>query len=100
MAFAHILYLFCSVFKWVHDYPLQTVHRMMQLVYPETVDYDFREEIHRDHQLMRSVIWGPAEATMMDAGDLRKPSIAVFVQAPWILSTRDLQMFVQSRMVC
>ena len=85
-----------SVTRWVTEYPLATAHRMMQLVYPEaTQGYDLTELSNGDSNIMRCIAWAPADTMITDADDLRKPSVVICVQAPWILSPQDMRAFLR-----
>ncbi|KAI0748025.1 hypothetical protein C8Q80DRAFT_1169656 [Daedaleopsis nitida] len=83
------------VYEWVTQYPLETVRRMMQLAYPSASNYTFNESRRHDTKLMRCVTWGPTTEHALDARDMNKPALTVFVQTPWILTRKDMEAFVK-----
>lgn len=84
-----LLTLFLSVLRWVEDLPLATVQRVIHMIYPETEAFEFHSKMqsHYDIYLLRHITWGLAE------GD--RNFVTVIVQPPWILSPRDLELFVR-----
>lgn len=86
------------VAKWVAEYPLETVQRIMHLLFPITADYSFDSEnrMEVDEEIFRHITWSPT-ATMTPSVD--KQSITVVIQPPWILSPKDLELFATCRSV-
>ncbi|KAI0721678.1 hypothetical protein C8T65DRAFT_630855 [Cerioporus squamosus] len=71
-------------------YPLQTIRRIMQLVYSDTTPYYLRTlRFDRDAALMRCIAWVPESSDRIAT----RPAMLVFVQAPWILPSEDLEEF-------
>ncbi|KAH9951323.1 hypothetical protein B0H21DRAFT_718505 [Amylocystis lapponica] len=85
------------VFRWVTEYPLDTVQRIMHLVFSESDDWAFSEDkrIDIDDQLIRHLIWGPAASVPIPVADFPKPTVSVVIQPPWILSPKDFELFVE-----
>lgn len=70
-------------------YPLQTARRMMQLVYPATVGFYLRTvRFDKDPELIRCITWASESVA-----PVTRPSMMVFVQAPWILTEEGIRMF-------
>lgn len=82
-----------SIEEQVMFYPLQTVRRIMQLVYPPAVRYYLRTvRFDRDPELIRCITWGPDNSPS-------RVAISVFVQAPWILRSKDIRHFAACQSV-
>ncbi|KAI0818596.1 hypothetical protein BC629DRAFT_1463079 [Irpex lacteus] len=78
-----------SVSKWVAEYPLATLQRVMHLVFPCTQEWSFSPVMaDPDHEIVSCVTW-----------DRRNPdstvnsAVAVMIQPPWIASAGDLECF-------
>ncbi|CCL99143.1 uncharacterized protein FIBRA_01158 [Fibroporia radiculosa] len=86
-----------DVYQWVYTYPLQTAQCIVHQMWPDTFDYTFdfenREEI--DQEIFFSVSWTDAATPL--STKTPHPSVAVFVQPPWILSPKDFAVFTQSQ---
>ncbi|KAI0928796.1 hypothetical protein AcW2_004685 [Taiwanofungus camphoratus] len=84
------------VAKWVAEYPLETVQRIMHLLFPITANYSFDSEnrMEVDEEIFRHITWSPT-ATVTPSVD--KQSITVVIQPPWILSPKDLELFATCR---
>ncbi len=79
-----------------------TVRRMMHMLYPETLGYKMQHlgtPMDRDRGIMECFKWAPDENEVMEAPDLYRPSVVFFVQPPWMLSSKDLDVFVCSQKV-
>jgi len=108
----HILrqpYHIGNVALWVDEGPLRTIQRICHITIPETHDfnwwnYDEIEGPDPDRNLIR--IYGWARHQPMEEPDGRitiepqNPTLLVFVQPPWILSSRDMQQFYKCKEVC
>ncbi|TBU50675.1 hypothetical protein BD309DRAFT_944451 [Dichomitus squalens] len=89
-----------DVVEWVRQFPLTTIRRMMHMVYPETLDYKMEHlgtPMERDKGIMECFKWGPDENVIMEAADLYRPTVMFFVQPPWMLAPRDMEIFVKTQ---
>lgn len=85
------------IVDWVRHFPLMTARRMMHLLYPETLDYKMHHlgtPMDRDKGIMECFKWAPDENEAMEAEDFYRSSVMFFVQPPWMLSSKDLDVFV------
>ncbi|KAI0721676.1 hypothetical protein C8T65DRAFT_630848 [Cerioporus squamosus] len=85
-----------NIVAWVNSFPLGTIHRIMQLVYPAALSYDLTVEQDFDGALIQWIKWAPDEDTITESRDLAQPPMTVFVQAPWVLSEKDLEVFAKT----
>ena len=72
------------------------------MVYPETLDYKMEHlgtPMDRDKGILECFRWGPDENVMIEAADLYRPAVMIFVQPPWMLAPRDLDIFVRVQKV-
>ena len=67
-----------------------TLRRIMHMVDPETEDWTFRLNTQPSHdaEIFRHFTWGPSNTNS-------RRLVTVIVQPPWILSPRDLDLFVK-----
>lgn len=91
--------LLFSVVDWVKGFPLRTIRRIIHLVCPAMSTYELRVEHDYDEALIQWIRWSPKEETITESSDLARPTVTVFVQAPWILSETDLKVFANSSTV-
>lgn len=85
-----------SVSRWVVEYPLATLQRVLHLAFPHTQEWSFSPVMaDPDDDIVACATW-----------DRRNPdrsvdtAVAVMIQPPWIVSAADLQAFVNCRRVC
>ncbi|OBZ75734.1 hypothetical protein A0H81_04415 [Grifola frondosa] len=85
-----------GICQWVLEYPLATVKRLVHLVFPETklwnLDLHRRDDI--DEDLIRHFTWCPKPSLITSVEDTWKPSMTIFVQPPWIVSPKELELFI------
>lgn len=82
--------------RWVIEYPLATVQRIMHVAFPETTEWGFSEPFDDvDDHFFRGMTWH-----LVDNGILVESTVAVLVQPPWIVSYQDLEHFVSCNEVC
>ncbi|KIP09134.1 hypothetical protein PHLGIDRAFT_87252, partial [Phlebiopsis gigantea 11061_1 CR5-6] len=90
-----------KVCRWVKDYPLDTVQRVLHAAFPETRCWSFRpcDMSEPDSSLARFFTWDISEdAYSRYASSLASAtSVAVMVQCPWILTKKDLHAFIHCR---
>ncbi|KAJ3543369.1 hypothetical protein NM688_g5862 [Phlebia brevispora] len=78
--------------KWVYDYPLATVQRIMHLTFGQTRQWEFSEPVSDiDHHLVKTITWD----YIIQDGMAAESSLVVIVQPPWIASAKDLESFVK-----
>ncbi|TFK92379.1 hypothetical protein K466DRAFT_231751 [Polyporus arcularius HHB13444] len=85
-----------NIVAWVSSFPLGTIHRIMQLVYPKALKYDLTPQQDSDGGLIQWIKWAPDEDIITESSELTEPAMTVFVQAPWILSEQDLKVFANT----
>ncbi|KAF7793007.1 hypothetical protein EIP86_004112 [Pleurotus ostreatoroseus] len=79
-----------SLMRWVIEYPLDTVQRIMHVAFPETEKWCFSAPLPDvDDSLFRGLTWNLSES-----GISVESTVAVLVQPPWIASAHDLEHFV------
>ncbi|RPD66036.1 hypothetical protein L226DRAFT_530174 [Lentinus tigrinus ALCF2SS1-7] len=83
-----------TVVDWVKSFPIRTIHRIMQLVFPAMLKYDMTVEQDHDGALIQWIKWAIDADTVTESADMTRPAMTVFVQAPWIVSKKDLEAFV------
>ncbi|PSR74908.1 hypothetical protein PHLCEN_2v9442 [Hermanssonia centrifuga] len=79
-----------QVCRWVIDYPLTTLQRVIHLSFPQTKAWSFSSIAPDvDEDLVACVTWDriTEEKTVQSA-------VAVMIQPPWIASLKDLERFV------
>lgn len=76
---------------WVNEYPLRTAQCVMHHSFRESMDYifDFDSRNDPDHDILATLVFGH-----IDGDEAHPPACLVFVQPPWILSPKDLELFV------
>ena len=85
-----------SLMRWVIEYPLDTVQRIMHVAFPETEKWCFSALLPDvDDSLFRGLTWNLSES-----GISVESTVAVLVQPPWIASAQDLEHFVNCIEVC
>lgn len=97
-----------QVAYWIDEGPLRTIQRICHITIPETRDfnwwnYDEIEPSEPDRALVRMFGWARQQPMEEPDGSItyepQQPSLLVFVQAPWILSSRDLLQFYKCKEV-
>ena len=108
----HILrqpYHIGNVALWVDEGPLRTIQRLCHITIPETHDfnwwnYDEIEGSDPDRILIRVYGWARQQPIEEPDGRItiepQDPTLLVFVQPPWILSSRDMLQFYKCKEVC
>lgn len=79
-----------------------TARRMMHMLYPSTLDYKMQHlgtPMDRDKGVMECFKWAPDENAVIEASDFYRPSVMFFVQPPWMLSSKDMDVFVRTQKV-
>jgi len=98
-----------NVAFWVDEGPLRTIQRICHITIPETHDfnwwnYDEVEGSDPDRDLMRVYGWARQQPMEEPDGCMTieplDPTLLVFVQPPWILSSRDMLQFYKCKEVC
>lgn len=98
-----------NVALWVDEGPLRTIQRICHITIPETHDfnwwnYDEIEGSDPDRNLIRTFGWARQQPVEEPDGRMTieplDPTLLVFVQPPWILSSRDMLQFYKCREVC
>lgn len=98
-----------NVALWVDEGPLRTIQRICHITIPETHDfnwwnYDEIEGSDPDRKLIRTFGWARQQPVEEPDGRMTieplDPSLLVFVQPPWILSSRDMLQFYKCKEVC
>lgn len=77
---------------WVSQMVLDTLQRICHLSLPLTTDWSFNQmtlEDYMDSHLLRWFAW----SRVFHDGRMTQSALAVFVQPPWILSQKDLELF-------
>ncbi|KAI1795967.1 hypothetical protein LXA43DRAFT_696948 [Ganoderma leucocontextum] len=86
-----------EIVDWVRHFPLTTVRRLMHMLCPETLDYKMQHlgtPMNRDKGIMECFKWAPDENAVTEASEFYRPTVMFFVQPPWMLSSKDLDIFV------
>ncbi|KAG2132491.1 uncharacterized protein EDB93DRAFT_1093800 [Suillus bovinus] len=86
------------LFTWIDLLPLETVRRAVHLLYPETKAWSFASDADdTDHALLKCITW----SQLVDYDDERhcRNAMSIFIQPPWILSDRDLDLFCKRQSV-
>jgi len=98
-----------NVALWVDEGPLRTIQRICHITIPETLDfnwwnYDETEGSDPDRSLIRVFGWARQQPIEEQDGRItiepQDPTLLVFVQPPWILSSRDMLQFYKCKEVC
>lgn len=98
-----------NVALWVDEGPLRTIQRICHITIPETRDfnwwnYDEIEGSDPDRNLIRTYGWARQQPFEEPDGRITieplDPTLLVFVQPPWILSSRDMLQFYKCKEVC
>lgn len=80
------------LFTWIDLLPLETVRRAVHLLYPETKAWSFASDADDpDHAIFKCITW----SQLVDHDDERhcRNAMSIFIQPPWVLSVRDLELF-------
>lgn len=80
------------LFTWIDLLPLETVRRAVHLLYPETKAWSFASDADDpDHSIFKCITW----SQLVDHDDERhcRSAMSIFIQPPWVLSSRDLELF-------
>ncbi|KAH7916061.1 hypothetical protein BJ138DRAFT_1076251 [Hygrophoropsis aurantiaca] len=87
-----------GLLMWMSHYPVETVRRALHILYPETDSWNFiPDNGGADRAIFRSLSWSQ---NAKDTGlTLRRSSINIYIQPPWVLSTADLEDFSTSQSV-
>lgn len=82
------------VIHWMEELPLMTLQRVMHLTFLETENWKFSSDMrpYRDASIFRHITWGPSNSNAPKV-------LSIIVQPPWILSPRDLELFVRCQAV-
>jgi hypothetical protein len=97
-----------NVALWIDEGPLRTIQRICHITIPETRDfnwwnYDELEGLDPDRHLIRVYGWARQQPMMEPDGRItiepQDPTLLVFVQPPWILSSRDMLQFYKCKEV-
>ncbi|KAG1731905.1 hypothetical protein EDB19DRAFT_1912290 [Suillus lakei] len=78
--------------------PLETVRRAVHLLYPETKTWSFASDADDpDHSIFKCITW----SQLVDHDDERhcRSAMSIFIQPPWVLSSRDLELFCKRQSV-
>ncbi|OBZ77091.1 hypothetical protein A0H81_03779 [Grifola frondosa] len=85
-----------QVCKWVTYFALETIECILHLVLPETrrwsFDLDKKDDV--DEELLRHVTWRFKTTLIQSVEDTWRSSLTVIIQPPWILSRKELELFV------
>ncbi|CAK5277427.1 unnamed protein product, partial [Mycena citricolor] len=87
---------------WLDNLPMMTVQRIIHLIFPDTLSWEFRLEtdFDVDGKLFRQFVWTktlPEEETI--PAEVSRKSLVVAFQPPWILSEQDIKDFAACRTV-
>ncbi|KAG2064635.1 hypothetical protein BDR04DRAFT_1034791 [Suillus decipiens] len=80
------------LFTWIDLLPLETVRRAVHLLHPETKAWSFASDADdSDHTIFKCITW----SQLVDHDDERhfRNAMCIFIQPPWVLSVRDLELF-------
>ncbi|KAI0798054.1 hypothetical protein C8Q75DRAFT_740501 [Abortiporus biennis] len=83
-----------KVCRWVIEYPMETLQRVMHITFPDTAPWTFDSYSEKDvdSKVLRHITWG------RDRVDgTRDAKVVVLIQSPWILSPRDLSAFTECK---
>ncbi|KAH9934790.1 uncharacterized protein B0H18DRAFT_487913 [Fomitopsis serialis] len=79
--------------RWISQFPLDSAQAVMHALFPQSDDWTFSHvNPDIDEEIFQSYIWSSTATASSPTGG--PGSVMVFVQPPWILSTKDLESFV------
>ena len=95
-----LILMFDRLSVWLDNLPLQTVQRVIHILYPITANWGFNldNEKDMDDSIFRHFLWtsqlpGPIHP------EIAQHSVVLAIQTPWVLSPYDLHRFVECRSV-
>lgn len=88
-----------SLSSWVNHFPLQTVQRVLHIMFPQTKDWSFTSNItgSNDQEIFKEFYFTDTrELASLETGP---NSVVVVCQPPWILSHEDMWQFTELKSV-
>jgi hypothetical protein len=82
------------LFTWIDNLPLETVRRVIHLLYPETREWTFASDADSgdsDNTIFKCITW--SQTVDHDHGRQYQSAMSICIQPPWALSIRDLERF-------
>jgi hypothetical protein len=88
----HRLTMTESVFLWMDMFPLESIRRVLHLLYPESTSWKFIP--CEEEPLMKTITW-----TECDKTEPIRHHMGLFLFPPWVLSSTGLQEFARGQPV-
>lgn len=88
-----------SLSSWVDHFPLQTVQRVLHIMFPQTKNWGFISDIRgtNDREIFKEFYFTDTRSSPSLETGLN--SVVVVCQPPWILSPEDMWQFTELKSV-
>jgi hypothetical protein len=85
----------------MNQFPLTTIERVMHLSFPETLEWRFETDNQEDvdADIFDYCLWTLPNSDPTPDPEIQKRGVVIAFQPPWILSTKDIEAFVNCNTV-
>jgi hypothetical protein len=85
--------------SWVDQLPLETVQRIMHIIFPDSYEWLIQPETSRgaDEEIFRYFTWS-ASSKHSHLHEVEEASVIIAVQPPWVCAPRNLERFTDCEM--